>query len=293
MDSANVVLRSSDLVAEISPLGAELRRLATVGGLELLSDGDPAFWTGRAPLLFPIVGALRHDEYRLGDARYALPKHGFARRSTFTVVESGPTSALLRLEADAQTHAAYPFEFRLDVRFTLDDTTLTVGATVSNHGEGVMPASFGFHPALRWPLPFGRPRAEHRITFAQDEPAPVRRLNGDGLVTPDPHPTPVRGRTLTLEDGLFVDDALIFDRLASRSVVYGADEGPRIEVGFDGLSLLGVWTKPGAGFICIEPWAGMADPEGFDGDFFAKPGVFQIQSGEARDLVMTMSLIGG
>ncbi len=288
--AANVVLRSDSLVAEIAPLGAELRRLATADGHELLSDGDPAFWTGRAPLLFPIVGALRGDEYRLGAERYRMPKHGFARRSIFTVVEADDASALFRLEADAHTRASYPFDFRLDVHFALREAALTISITVANLGEGEMPASFGFHPALRWPLPFGQPREAHRIDFAQPELSPIRRLDADGLVTAVRHPTPVEGRTLKLRDALFVDDALIFDRFASRSVSYGADTGPRIEVSFPELSLLGVWTKPGAGFICIEPWAGLADPEGFDGDLRDKPGVFQVAAGSPRHLQMTLTL---
>lgn len=291
MDSPEtVVLRSSGLLAEISTLGAELRRLATPRGDELLSDGDPAFWTGRAPILFPIVGALRDNAYRLDGVRHAMAKHGFARRSTFAVVEAEPDTALLRLSASPKTRVAYPFDFQLDIRFSLSEAVLTVEATVSNLGQAPMPASFGFHPALRWPLPFGRPRAEHRIVFEQDEPAPIRRIDAQGLLTPEPRPTPVRGCTLDLRDDLFTDDALIFDRLASRSASYGAESGPRIEVAFDGLTLLGVWTKPGAAFICIEPWAGLADPEGFDGDFRDKPGMMEVAPGSSRRFQMTLAL---
>lgn len=118
-----------------------------------------------------------------------------------------------------------------------------------------MPASFGFHPALHWPLPFGAARAAHRILFEAPEPAPVRRIDGNGFLLPDPVATPVVGDTLTLRDDLFVDDALIFDRLTSRSVSYGAFAGPQFRSDFDDFPTLGVWTKPGADFICIEPLA--------------------------------------
>ena len=291
MDSApNVVLRSSDLVAEVSPLGAELRRLATAAGRELLSDGDPAFWRGRAPILFPIVGALRDGRYRLDGAAYPMEKHGFARRSTFSVVQAKPSTAVFRLQASDETRAIYPFDFQLDLRFALAGAAITVEAVIANLGERPMPASFGFHPALRWPLPFGHARAEHRLLFAQDEPAPIRRIDAAGLLTPELHPTPVVGRTLPLRDDLFEDDAVIFDRLAGRTVAYGAQTGPQIEVAFEGLPLLGVWTKPGAAFICIEPWAGLADPQGFDGDLRDKPGVFEVEPGGARTFAMTLAL---
>ena len=291
-DEPNVKIRSGDLTAEISPLGAELRRLTTADGRELLSDGDPAFWTGRAPILFPVVGALNQGRYRLDGETYPMPKHGFARRSTFTVEEAGEAAATLRLEASDATRAVYPFDFRLDLRFTLSGPTLEMQATVSNLGSAAMPASFGFHPALRWPLPFGEARADHRLVFEHDEPAPIRRIDTDGLVLPDPRPTPVEGRTLRLRDALFTD-AVIFDRPASRGLTYGAPAGPQIDVTYPDLPLLGVWTKPGAAFICIEPWAGVADPQGFTGDFRDKPGVFETAPGASRTLTMTLALRPG
>ncbi len=167
---------------------------------------------------------------------------------------------------------------------------LTMTATVGNPGDRPLPAGFGFHPALRWPLPYGRPRERHRLTFEQGEPAPIRRIDTRGLLRPDGLPTPVDGRELVLEDGLFEDDAIIFDRLGSRKLTYGADQGPRLEIAFPDTPWLGVWTKPGAGYICVEPWHGIADPEGFHGDFRDKPGVFEVAPGESRSFGMSITL---
>ena len=199
----------------------------------------------------------------------------------------------IRLDASDETRAAYPFEFRLEVAFMLEGATLTLAATITNRGEGAMPASFGFHPALRRPLPFGQPKEAHRLVFDCDEPAPVRRIDPQGLLTPQPHPTPVSGRTLVLQDALFVDDALIFDRISSRRVTYGGPTGPQLAVAFEDFSMLGVWTKPGADFICIEPWAGIADPEGFEGDIRSKPGVFEVEPGGSRRLSMSITFLTG
>jgi galactose mutarotase-like enzyme len=136
-----------------------------------------------------------------------------------------PSSALFRLSADDSTRQVYPFQFELDVNFALADATLSVTTTVRNKGEADMPASVGYHPGFRWPLPYGHPRASHFIEFELDEPEPVRRIGTDGLLTPAPHATPVEGRRLALADALFEDDVLIFDRIKSRAVTYGGAAG--------------------------------------------------------------------
>lgn len=285
-------IASDALSAEVALLGAELQNLCDAHGNPLQWDGDPAVWAGRAPILFPIVGMLEGGQYRHAGRRYALPKHGFARHSTFEVVSHDACSATLRLSPDLETRAAYPFEFQLDIAYRLSGPVLTVEATVANHGDEPMPASLGFHPALRWPLPYGQARADYRIRFDHDEPAPIRRIDAHGLLTPDPLPTPVVADVLALRDALFVDDALIFDRLASRRLVYGTASGPALEIGFGDFPLLGVWTKVGSGFICIEPWQGIADPVGFDGDIANKPGIVMIAAGQARAWAMTIALTG-
>jgi galactose mutarotase-like enzyme len=286
-----ISLSSGELSADIDPLGAQLSALRDAEGRDLLWNGDPAVWSGRAPILFPIVGELAGGEYRLDANSYRLPRHGFARRSAFEVLASGKDSALFRLRASDGTRAVYPFEFELRVEFALTAATLTVTATVQNHGSRIMPASFGYHPAFAWPLPYGRPRSAHFIDFAQDEPAAVRRLNAAGLLSPARRETPVVGRRLALDDALFADDALIFDDLRSRSVRYGAADGPAIRVDFPNTTLLGLWSKTGARFVCIEPWHGIADSAGFTGDFRDKPQVFSISPGAAVVMPMMVTLL--
>lgn len=287
----NIRIATDALSAEISPLGAELRIVRDEAGRDLLSDGPPEYWTGRAPLLFPIVGAVRDDTIRIDGKTYQMAKHGFARKSIFTVVDQQPASATFRLEASADTREHYPFDFRLDVRFAIAGASLDVEATITNPGDIPLPASLGFHPAFRWPLPWGGHRADHRLVFAEDEPAPIRRIDTrTGLVLPAPEPTPVEGDTLVVRDDLFVPDALIFDQLKSRSVRYGVPGGRMIEISFPVMPLLGVWTKPGAPFLCIEPWQGLADPQGYAGEFRDKPYVIEIAPGASRSLNLTVTI---
>jgi len=285
----SVTISSPHLLAQVSEKGAELVRLQDERGRDLLWDGDPAFWTGRSPLLFPIVGRVRDDRIRVDGSEYELPKHGFARTSLFEIREAEPSQCRLGLSSDKATLQQYPFLFDLDVSYRIENATLTITATVTNPGSSVLPISFGFHPAFRWPLPYGASRETHTIRFDREEGAPIRRPV-DGLIGKNVEESPVEGRMLRLQDRYFETDALVFDRLESRSVTYGAPAGGSIQVDFPDMPHLGIWTKPGAGFICIEPWQGHADPEGFTGEFAAKPGVVLIQPGGTRSFTMAVTV---
>jgi galactose mutarotase-like enzyme len=284
-----VALSSGELSAEIDPRGAQLSILRDRAARDLLWNGDPAVWAGRAPLLFPIVGVLAGGTYRLGSRSYHLPRHGFARDRMFSVAATSASSAIFTLSADAESLRIFPFSFELEVHFELLGPRLSVTSTVRNLGDADMPASFGYHPAFRWPLR-SEPRSSHEILFAADEPAGIRRLDAAGLLRPERHPTPIVDRRLALADALFQDDVVIFDELESRRVTYGSPGGPQIEVAFPDAPYLGLWSKPGAQFICIEPWHGVADPVGFAGDFTAKPGIFVVAPGAAFSSTLAITL---
>jgi galactose mutarotase-like enzyme len=286
-------LSSDSLTAEIDPLGAQLSVLRDTAGNDLLWHGDPAVWSGRAPILFPVVGALNVNHYSWRRVRYPLPRHGFARGRRFTVVRHSAREALFRQVSDAKTLLIYPFRFELDVLFRLEGGALCIDASVRNTGVETMPASLGFHPAFRWPLPYGEARAAHDIEFEFEEASRIRRLDADGLLSDERYVTPVQGNRLKLHDGLFKDDVVIFDHLRSRRVTYGASTGRRIQISFPNASHLGIWSKPGAGFVCIEPWRGVADPVDFEGSLNDKPGVFRVAPGASQGLRMRIELSGG
>jgi galactose mutarotase-like enzyme len=267
---------SDELRCSVNPLGAELWRIADVQGRDWLWDGDPSWWTGRAPILFPIVGMLKGGCYRFDGRTYALEKHGFARRRPFDVVDMSNSAVTLQLVADDETRAVYPFEFRLLLRFEATGRTVTVDATVSNDGRGPMPFSFGFHPALRWPLP-GGVRADATLRFDRPEPGPILRMNKDGLIDRS-EPSPADTGLLKLRDALFADDAMIIRGVNSRGATFDCG-GASARIDWRGLPDLGLWTKPGAPYLCIEPWQGFNDPEGFDGDLTRKPGIVTLAPG--------------
>ena len=278
------------LSVTVSELGAELQRITDGAGRDWQWDGDPAWWTGRAPILFPVIGVVNGGVVRVDGRTRPMAKHGFARGNTFAVVAQDAAAVTLRLAADDSTRASYPFDFTLDIRFSIMATTLTVEATLTNEGTASMPASFGFHPAFRWPLPGAGARADHVVRFARPEPAPIRRIDTDGLLTPIRYPTPVDGDTLHPTDALFVDDALMFDEPASRSLWFGVPGEPGIGLAYDNLPQLGIWTKPGAPYLCLEPWQGINDPEGYTGELRDKPGMIEVAPAAEHRFTMRITI---
>jgi galactose mutarotase-like enzyme len=286
-----ITIASDQVTARINPLGAELWSLTDAAGREYLTDADPAFWTGHAPVLFPIVGALNGGVLRLGQSEYPLSKHGFARTSSFECVAASENGARFRLTDSGATRAVYPFAFVFEMAFRIDGPALSMTATVENPGDEPLPFSFGFHPAFAWPLPGGADKAAHRIVFAEEEAQPIRRIDpASGLLLPEPQSSPVEGRVLAPDAALFEADALIWDRLASRSLSYGAPGGASLDIAFPDTPMLGIWQKPGANYLCIEPWQGIADPLGYAGDFRDKPGAILLPPGEARVFRMDVTL---
>lgn len=282
-------LRGDGISAVIVGQGAELVSLQDAQGFEFLWQAGPE-WRRHSPVLFPIVGRLKGDQLRHRGRTYPMTQHGFARDKPFTWEERGPHSCTLVLTDDADTRAHYPFAFRLAVTYTLDRQQLGVTFAITNTGDEPLPASVGAHPAFNWPLLPELPKEAYRLTFADAEPAPIRRLK-DGLLLPVAWPTPIEGKTLPLSERLFDDDAVILDRPASTSVRYAADHGPAIEMSWQGTEELGIWSKPGgAPFLCIEPWHGIASPADFDGEFSEKPGVMLIDPGAKRSLGYRISL---
>jgi len=290
VESESVVIRSDRLAAEISSHGAELVRLRDRDGNDLLWDGCEKWWTGRAPLLFPIVGRLPNDIAICDGKAFPMRQHGFARNKQFSIVGVTASQCILQLASDNETRQQFPFDFVLQVAFAIEDAALRIGATVFNKSPRAMPVSFGFHPAFRWPLPYGGSRQDHEIGFESSESAPIRRAT-DGLLDRTLSTEIFEGRTMPLDDAMFAPGALIFDRLKSRAVNFGVPGQPSIQIRFPNMPHLGVWTKPGAGFLCIEPWQGYAAPLGFAGDLKDKPGGISVAVHASAEFAIEISLL--
>ena len=278
---------SSGLTACVKADGAELCALRNANGLDYLWPAEPV-WPRHAPVLFPIVGRLRDDTLRHAGHEYRLTQHGFARDRRFTWVERSPTGCRLALSDDAQTRAMYPFGFHFEIGYSMTAASLDISFTVTNTGNDVLPASMGAHPAFRWPLSPGVPKDAYSLTFAAEETAPLRGVV-DGLLTEPDRPCPIQGRHLPLNEALFAQDALILPDPASRSVTFAAAAGPALTLAWEGFPQLGLWSRAGGDFLCIEPWCGMASPSDFQGDFIQKPWLMLIPSGKSRSARLSIT----
>jgi galactose mutarotase-like enzyme len=276
-----VTIGNGRLTAIVAAKGAELQSLVPANGRNVMWTGDADIWPWHAPNLFPIVGALDNDELVHRGMRYPMKQHGFLRHSLCEVLEAGPEACGFRLTDNPDTREQYPYAFALTIGYRIVDDRLECTFTLHNPGKVPLHASIGVHPGFRRPLG-NTARDAHAVLFDQPEPAPIRRLGGRTMAA-DPRPTPVEGRVLHLRDALFDEDAVIFDRLVSRKITYGAPGGPAVEIEFADFPDLGIWAKPGISpFVCLEPWQGMASPAGFIGEFSEKPGVVALAPGATR-----------
>src|SRR5258707_9608271 len=172
----SIMIRSEHLVAEIAPHGAELIRLQDRDGKDLLWNGCAKWWTGRAPLLFPIVGGLPNDAVMIHGETFWMRQHGFARNKQFSVIGASASGCSFRLASDDETRRQFPFDFVLEAAFVIEGAALRIGATIFNKSSRAMPISFGFHPAFRWPLPYGGSRQDPEKRFQKTGSSPLSRF---------------------------------------------------------------------------------------------------------------------
>jgi len=269
------------LTATVSADGAELRSLRDAAGAEWLWQAGPE-WRRHAPMLFPIVGCLPGNALRHAGQDYPMGQHGFARDRPFAWDRREAGGCALHLSDDAASRALYPFPFRIDVAWAVRSGTLLCDVTVSNPGEAALPFSLGAHPAFAWPLPGAAGPEGHTLRFPGfDAPSlPARRLTGGFLDGSEAIPLP--GGALPLRPDLFEADAIILPAFPGHRVEYAAPNGAALRMDWEGYGDLGIWTKPGAPFLCLEPWAGTTAPLGWSGEFAEKPGTTRLEPGASR-----------
>ncbi len=280
-----IKLSNGIISAEITAMGAELQSLKK-GSTEYLWDGKPEYWSGRAPILFPICGGVTNDEYEYDGKRYTLPKHGFARKKKFTVESAGSDNAVLLLLVDEETRAGYPFDFELRARFALIGETLVTDYIVTNCSDKPMPFSVGAHEAYACPEGI----TGYELVFEKPEQLRAHAVHGNLL---GHETTPVLdGDTLALDPKYFEIDALVFSEVRSRAVTLrNKATGRGVAVRFEGFPYLLIWQKCGAPYICIEPWCGLPDFVDATGRITDKPGIIVAAPGETVVRTHTVRLI--
>ncbi|WP_105371703.1 aldose 1-epimerase family protein [Neorhizobium huautlense] len=281
-------IANQHLTVDVSSLGAEMQSLATADGRSWLWNGDAAFWNGRSPVLFPIVGKASENGIGIEGRSYEMAQHGFARRSEFDLVAATETMCRYELAASDMTRAVYPFEFLLAVEHALNGLKLTVSAEVENRDTRPMPFGLGFHPAFLWPLPGAEGKA-HIVTLDNSVEPPLVRL-GNGLIDPERRDSPFKAGRLILDHAMFEADAMIFPEGAGEGLAYAAEDGPALKFSFENLPNLALWQKPGAPFICIEPWHGTAADLGGSDDLAKRPYSTILQPGKKARFAFKVEL---
>ncbi|MEJ0097097.1 MAG: aldose 1-epimerase family protein [Bauldia sp.] len=268
--------------------GAELNSIRSADGAEWLWQGDPEFWNGRAPILFPVVGRSPDSTVTIGGRKFPMSNHGFARTTEFAAVEQRPETLRLRIVDSEETRKSYPFAFQLDIVFALEGATLVNRAEVRNTGSVRMPFSLGFHPAFFWPLPGGE-RKTHFVTLADTEEPPTLRLGDKLVLAPGEELTVFTEGRFAPSPADFERDAIIIDDIRSHRATFGVDGGPQVLVTWDGLTALGLWQKPGAAYLCIEPWQGLPPYVGGSVALEERPGIVWLDPGASRTFTMTIT----
>lgn len=282
-------LRSKMLTVAISSDGAEMHSIKDAAGNEYLWQADSSVWGRHAPHLFPIVGRLQNDTLIYKGNKYPMSQHGFARDNVFALENHNDRECSLLLKDNEDTFKQYPFNFELRIHYSLDNNKLKIVYDIMNSGQEVLPCSVGAHPAFNWPLPGSPGRDQHSIVFSMKETCTMKRLDS-GLIKSEAFSWPVRDQTLELEDSLFEDDAMILTEHQSRQVTLQSPGKAAVTVSFADFPHLGIWSKPAAGFVCIEPWQGHSDPLEFNGEFPDKPGVVHIAPGQSRQWEMAITI---
>ena len=268
-----IILQNGVISVGIEPYGAELSRIKNLRtNREFIWSGDSTYWSGQSPILFPIVGRLFGDSFEYGGEKYYLPKHGFARKSNFDIVRTEETEAQFRLCSSSDTKLVYPFDFQLDVGFSIVEKKLSVTYRVKNTGDIAMFFSIGAHPAFNCKM-------GDFIKFDEYETLETYTFDTSSFRT-GTKPFMERRKNIEITEHLFDDDALVFSGMKSRGLEIISRGGSRIvRVDYGNAPYLGIWAKPGAPFVCIEPWFGINDAPEVSGNISEKEGILALEAG--------------
>lgn len=285
-------IQSGAVRVQVTEKGAMLTSVQK-DGVEYLWQGDPAYWAGQAPVCFPICGTLIGDRAVAFGKPCAMRRHGIARISPFSLEKHGANEVSFVQVSDENTRAMYPFDYRLRVRYVVLADRLTCIYEVQNTGGGPMPFVIGGHPAFNCPLVPGEDFSDYAVTF--DKPVEQAALRPDvhtGLVDVEKRFSVLQSGRLALTHELFVQDALIFDRIAAKSATLMGPGGRGVRLDFQDFDNLLVWSSANGGsFVALEPWSGISNCSDEDEVLEHKRGMTVLSPGEVSVFHYTITLL--
>lgn len=281
MTQDTTTLTSDLLTISIATHGAELCSIIDRSGREYLWQADPRYWKRHSPILFPIVGSVRDGHFTIDGRQYSMSQHGFARDSDFTPLGSTGDEAWYELTSSDTTLAAYPYKFRLQVGYRLTGETVTVIWRVTNTDDRDIYFQIGAHPAFYYP-DYGSDGERGYLWFDREDSFTYLRIGDAACASLTPHSQPLDGHLLRLDTHTFDIDTFIIEGSQLTSVaLLDRERRPHLTMQFDS-PLLGIWSPPrkDAPFVCIEPWYGRCDHEGFEGEFRDRDHVNRLAAGQ-------------
>jgi galactose mutarotase-like enzyme len=287
-------LQNDLLKININPKGAELSNITSVkNSTEFMWQADANVWGSHAPNLFPIIGCMKDDSYYYKNQLYPMTKHGFIRKNDDFVAKRVSESEIsFTLNSNEGLYAMFPFYFQLEISYQLDNNRLTVNHKVSNLDTKPMFFSLGGHPAFNCPLHANEAYTDYVLEFNKPEKSESYLLNMDnGLVTDKTKAVFSEENLIQLRDDLFNEDALIFKQLNSRKITLKHKEkGDVLSLSFNDFKYLGIWAKPNAPYVCIEPWLGIADAETTNQKIEEKEGIISLKAGSTFNAAYSIEI---
>lgn len=265
-----------DSIAKTSSAGGEL--ISYINGIEYMWNGDPKYWRGHSPILFPTVGALKNREIEINGKKYNMKKHGFARDCEFELIKKANDRVVYSLKSNEQTRTIYPFDFELQITHTVYSQGFKTEFQVINKDSNEIIFGIGGHPGFNCPLFENTEFDEYSVIFEKEEAGPFYRMRPDkfdGTIYPEDRVRELEGtKEIKLEYSLFDEDVLILDNFKSNSLkLLNKKNNKGFELKIYGFNSIGLWSPPlkKAPFICIEPWTVTPDFIDSTGRFEDKP----------------------
>lgn len=258
----------------VKTAGAELTSfVAKQSNVEYLWQGYPEIWYGQSPVLFPIIGRVLDDKYSLNGVEYSMPKHGLFRKRDAELVEISDSSMIFVQKSDDETRKIFPFEFEVYVIFELIGKSLKVTHKIVNKTDNIMYFSIGGHPGFNCEI-------GDYLLFDENETLDTVEIDTECLRTGKKIPVLNNEKKITITKDIFNNDALIFSGMKSKNITLASDNHSRkVIFDYSNCSHLGIWAKPGAPYVCIEPWWGVNDSHEKKADFSQKDNIISLDPG--------------
>lgn len=276
-----ITLENDHLRVSINRKGAEIASIWNkISRVEHIWQADPAVWGWHAPNLFPVVGGCINNQIQVDGKSYPMGRHGFARNSEFSVSEITDTYAEFALSYSEETLKSYPYRFQFQLLYSLSEQTLSVTYKVINEDHKDIYFSVGAHPAFNVPFHPAEQFEDYFLEFECREALETHLISQDGFFNGEKETVDAKDGILALTRDMFAKDALVFKNIQSRKVwLRSKIRSQHLEITFPHFNYLGIWSKPGADFVCIEPWMGCADSADLVTDISGKEGIRRLERG--------------